>query len=117
MRYAPRLYSFLGFAVVEPKPILLRHNPPPRSQFGAPRRCPRTGTARGACSSGPLLPVPVGMTVGLERDEATRARCPRLPLPLRSGATFRMMRGDVTVVSASGNGSMFTLRLPVGVVR
>jgi signal transduction histidine kinase len=41
---------------------------------------------------------------------------------LSSGAcdhaqTCRMMRGDVTVVSASGNGSMFTLRLPVGVVR
>jgi hypothetical protein len=32
-----------------PSQHLLRQNPPPRSQFGSRRGCPRTGTARVAC--------------------------------------------------------------------
>jgi hypothetical protein len=44
---------------------LLRQNPPPRSQFGSRRGCRRTGTARVACSSGPVLPLPtIRMTSG-----------------------------------------------------
>jgi hypothetical protein len=48
-----------------PSQHLLRQNPPPRSQFGSRRGCRRTGTARVACSSGPMLPLPtIRMTSG-----------------------------------------------------
>jgi hypothetical protein len=48
-----------------PSQHLLRQNPPPRSQFGSRRGCRRTGTARVACSSGPVLPLPtIRMTSG-----------------------------------------------------